>query len=84
MNRKRLWTAVVCAASMAFALCVPASADSSKVVTLGANLTQEQQDMMMRYFNASYDEVQIITVNNQIHHSRHGKRGEHVEHGVLL
>ena len=64
MNRKRLWTAVVCAASMAFALCVPASADSSKVVTLGANLTQEQQDMMMRYFNASYDEVQIITVNN--------------------
>ena len=64
MNRKRLWTAVVCAASMAFALCVPASADSSKVVTLGANLTQEQQDMMMRYFNASYDAVQIITVNN--------------------
>ncbi len=44
---------------------VPVHADSSSVVTLGANLTQEQKQTMMKYFNVNANEVQILTVTNQ-------------------
>lgn len=42
-----------------------AFADSEKVVTLGADLTQAQKDAMMEYFGANKDEVTVIEVNNQ-------------------
>lgn len=41
-----------------------AKADSSKVVTLGANLTDEQKASMYEYFGTSPDEVATIEVNN--------------------
>lgn len=41
-----------------------AKADSSKVVTLGANLSDEQKTSMYEYFGASPDEVATIEVNN--------------------
>ena len=44
---------------------VPVHADSSSVVTLGANLTQEQKQTMMKYFNVNANEVQILTITNQ-------------------
>lgn len=41
-----------------------AKADGAKVVTLGANLTDEQKASMYEYFGTSADEVQTIEVNN--------------------
>ena len=42
-----------------------AFADSSRVVTLGANLSKEQRATMLKYFGVNEDEVVIIEVNNQ-------------------
>lgn len=39
-------------------------ADSAKVVTLGANLSEEQKASMYKYFGASADEVETIEVTN--------------------
>ena len=40
-------------------------ADGARVVTLGANLTQEQKDTMLKYFGVNKDEVVILEVDNQ-------------------
>ncbi|RHG58050.1 DUF1002 domain-containing protein [Ruminococcus sp. AM22-13] len=40
-------------------------ADSMKVVTLGADLSQDQKNTMMKYFNVDSSQVQILTVTNQ-------------------
>ena len=40
-------------------------ADGTRVVTLGANLTQEQKDTMLKYFGVNKNEVVILEVNNQ-------------------
>ncbi len=52
--------AVLCTASLPLAV----QADSSKVVTLGANLTGEQKTSMYEYFGTSEDQVQTIEVTN--------------------
>lgn len=44
---------------------IVALADSEKVVTLGADLTEEQKAAMLQYFGVSENEVTIIEVNNQ-------------------
>ena len=44
---------------------IPAMADGTKVVTLGADLTQDQKNTMMNYFKADSSQVQVITVTNQ-------------------
>ncbi|MCF2680666.1 DUF1002 domain-containing protein [Faecalicatena contorta] len=41
-----------------------AKADSAKVVTLGANLSDEQKNSMYEYFGTSAEEVETIEVNN--------------------
>lgn len=41
-----------------------AEADGTKVVTLGANLTEEQKASMYEYFGTSADEVETIEVTN--------------------
>ncbi len=48
----------------AVSLPLTAKADSSKVVTLGANLTDEQKNSMYKYFGTSADKVDTIEVNN--------------------
>ena len=40
-------------------------ADSSRVVTLGANLTPEQRQTMLKYFGVKQNEAVILDVNNQ-------------------
>ena len=40
-------------------------ADGMNVVTLGADLTQDQKNTMLKYFKVSADSVQIINVTNQ-------------------
>lgn len=48
-------------------ICIPltASADSSKVVTLGANLSDSQKKDMYEYFGTSADAVETIEVTNK-------------------
>jgi uncharacterized protein YpuA (DUF1002 family) len=41
-----------------------ANADSTKVVTLGADLTDTQKETVLNFFNVSEDEVIVVTVNN--------------------
>lgn len=43
-------------------------ADDMKIVTLGADLTQEQRELMLNYFNVNESDVRIITVNNEDEH----------------
>lgn len=45
-------------------LTMVAKADSSKVVTLGANLSDEQKNSMYEYFGTSADKVETIEVTN--------------------
>lgn len=52
---------------------MPVMVDASKVVTLGADLTDEQKNTMMKYFKADANQVQIITVNNQDERNYLGK-----------
>ena len=43
---------------------IAAKADSSKVVTLGANLSDEQKESMYKYFGTTADDVDTIEVTN--------------------
>ncbi|MDY3918480.1 MAG: DUF1002 domain-containing protein [Candidatus Limivivens sp.] len=64
MSKKKFAAALIFGICLTFGLSFTSFADASKVVTLGADLTQEQQDMMMRYFNVGYDEVEVLYINN--------------------
>ena len=64
MRKRNMITAVLCSLCLIAGNAVPAMADATRVVTLGADLTQEQKNTMMRYFKTSADEVQILTVTN--------------------
>ena len=59
---KKLSLAVIMAALIALTA-LPVFADSERVVTLGANLTMEEQQKMLRYFGAG-ENVRIIYVTN--------------------
>lgn len=65
MKRRNVIAALICSACLVAGSTVPAMADSSKVVTLGADLTQDQKNTMMRYFKADANQVQILTITNQ-------------------
>lgn len=56
--------ALLCSMCLTAGTTIPVMADSSKVVTLGADLTQEQKNTMMNYFKADASQVQILTVTN--------------------
>lgn len=56
---------IMAAALICTALPMTARADSSKVVTLGANLSDEQKNSMYEYFGTTADEVETIEVTNQ-------------------
>lgn len=60
------WLPALLAVTLTFtSLPMIARADSAKVVTLGANLSEEQKNSMYEYFGASADEVETIEVTNQ-------------------
>ncbi len=60
---KKLSLAVIMAILIALTA-LPVFADSERVVTLGANLTMEEQQKMLRYFGAG-ENVRIIYVTNE-------------------
>ncbi len=61
---KKLLTSMILGLTVAIGCAVPAMADSRRVVTLGADLTEAQQNTMLRYFGVSRDAVDIIWINN--------------------
>lgn len=61
----KVLSVIMAAAVICAALPVTAMADSSKVVTLGANLSDEQKNSMYEYFGTTADEVETIEVTNQ-------------------
>ena len=65
MKRSKLLAAVLCGALMIGGTSLPVMADATRVVTLGADLTDAQKQTMMNYFKANPSEVQILTVTNQ-------------------
>lgn len=68
MKKAKLLAAVLCSASMmmgSLVPAVPAMADGMKVVTLGADLSQDQKNTMLKYFKVDSSQVQIIYVTNQ-------------------
>lgn len=68
MKKSKLLAALVCSASMLIGSVVPsvtAMADGTKVVTLGADLSEDQKNTMLKYFKVDASQVQIIYVTNQ-------------------
>ena len=73
MKKRNLMVALLCSMCLAVSSPVPAMADGTKVVTLGADLTDEQKNTMMNYFKADASQVQVISVTNQDEHDLLGK-----------
>ena len=66
MKKAKTAAALLCSACLVLSgTAVPTMADSAKVVTLGADLTQDQKNTMMKYFNVDSNQVQILTITNQ-------------------
>lgn len=65
MKRMKLFGAVLCSLCLTAGSVTPAMADSMKVVTLGADLSEEQKNTMMKYFKVDSSQVQILTITNQ-------------------
>lgn len=62
--KKRILSSIVLGFALAACCAMPAMADSRRVVTLGADLTQDQQNTMLKYFGVNADSVDIIYINN--------------------
>lgn len=62
--KKRILSSIVLGFALAACCVMPAMADSHRVVTLGADLTQDQQNTMLKYFGVNTDSVDIIYINN--------------------
>ena len=73
MKKRSVIVAMLCRMCLAVSTPIPAMADASKVVTLGADLTDEQKNTMMNYFKADASQVQVISVTNQDEHDLLGK-----------
>ena len=68
MKKGKLLATLLCSASMVMGSMVPtvpALADAMKVVTLGADLSDEQKNTMLKYFKVDSSQAQIIYVTNQ-------------------
>ena len=68
MKKRNLIAAILCSACLVAGSVNPVFADASKVVTLGADLTDAQKQTMMKYFNVSSDQVQVMTITNEDEH----------------
>lgn len=69
MKKRNLIAALFCSACLVAGSVNPVMADATRVVTLGADLTDAQKQTMMKYFNVSSDQVQIMTITNQDEHN---------------
>ena len=65
MKKRSLMSALLSSICLVASSKVPAMADGTKVVTLGADLSEAQKNTMLKYFKVNSSEVQILTVTNQ-------------------
>lgn len=65
MMKKKFTGAAALGLCLALGLSMGVSADSRKVVTLGADLTDQQKQIVMNYFGVTSDQVDILTITNQ-------------------
>ncbi len=63
-NMKKILPVMMAAVLTCAGLPMTVKADSAKVVTLGANLTEEQKSSMYKYFGTTADAVDTIEVTN--------------------
>ena len=63
---KKKWKGLICLAGLCAALCMPltAMADGHKVVALGADLSPEQINTVLRYFGIQNKSIETIYVTN--------------------
>lgn len=64
MGLKKKITALLLSCAIVLGNITPAYADTANVVTLGANLTAEQKQVVLDYFGVKENEVVILEVNN--------------------
>lgn len=64
MKKRKLIGAILCSACLIIGSAVPAMADAMKVVTLGADLSAEQQQRMLNYFKVDTNEAQVMYITN--------------------
>lgn len=64
-NFRKKATTLTLAAVLSLSTLTLSFADSSKVVTLGANLKPEQKQQMLKYFGVNDNEAVVLDVNNQ-------------------
>ncbi len=65
--KRRLLSSLV-AGTLCLALCMPGSivyADGEKVVTLGADLSPDQKNAILKYFGILGQNIKTLTINNQ-------------------
>lgn len=65
MKKRNILGALLCSVCLVTSNAMPAMADATKVVTLGADLTQDQKNTMMKYFKVDSNQVQTLTITNQ-------------------
>ena len=67
MKRKKKWLSSLLAGCLCLALCTPltAQADGQKVVTLGADLTEDQKAAVLKYFGVYGQSIETLTITNQ-------------------
>ena len=65
MKKRNMIAALLCSACLVAGSVNPVFADATKVVTLGADLSDAQKQTMMKYFNVDSNQVQILTITNQ-------------------
>lgn len=73
MKKRNLMVALLCSMCLVASTPMPTMADAAKVVTLGADLSKDQKNTMMKYFKTDSSQVQIISVTNQDEHNYLGK-----------
>lgn len=75
MKKRKFITALLCSVCMLASnavSAVPVMADAMKVVTLGADLTEDQMNTMLRYFKTDSSQAQIMYITNADERERLG------------
>lgn len=68
VNKVAIMLSIMVLASSSIVPTLNASADACRVVTLGADLSEEQKETVLEFFNTNETEVQVIEVNNEEEH----------------
>lgn len=63
--KKKFTSVAAIGLCLALGFSMGVSADSRKVVTLGADLNEQQKQIVMNYFGVTADQVDILTITNQ-------------------